>query len=124
MNVLANLSSTYREFLTGGPGTSAGKMNRSRGPALPSNAGSPYVEMIRNLQTLRQADPALYNRVKREAVASLEAATRAASAAFDIRQLVPRRRTEWWHWAGARLNRLAYHVFPGFGEPLSPRSRW
>jgi hypothetical protein len=116
MNVLANLSVTYRESLA--DREMAGADNSS------SPRVSPYVEMMKSLQSLRQDDPHLYQRVQREAVTSLQAATRAAGVALDIRQLVARRRTTRFYWIAARLNRLAYRLFPGFGEPLTPRGRW
>jgi hypothetical protein len=116
MNVLANLSATYREFT----GNVAGVNEASSA----SPRVSPYVEMIRILQLLRRHDPGFYQRVQREAVNSLQDASRAAGAALDIRQLVTRRRRARLYWIAGRLNRLAYCLFPGFGEPLTPRGRW
>jgi hypothetical protein len=118
MNVLANLSPTYRESLVARDVAGVNEANKS------GSRISPYVEMIRILQSLRQDDPRLYQRVQREALNSLQAATRAAGAALDIRQLVARRRIARLYWIAGRLNRVAYRLFPGFGEPLTPRVRW
>ncbi len=119
MNVLANLSPTYREALVARDLAGVNEASKSGSPRV-----SPYAEMIRILQSLRQDDPRLYQRVQREALSSLQAATRAAGAALDIRQLVARRRIARLYWIAGRLNRVAYRLFPGFGEPLTPRARW
>lgn len=119
MNVLANLSATYRESLVASDAAGVNEASKTE-----SSRVSPYVEMMRILQTLRQDDPPFYQRVQSEAVNSLLAATRAAGASLDIRQLVTRRRSARFYWIAGRLNRLAYLLFPGFGEPLTPCGRW
>lgn len=114
-----NLCATYRESLIAGDVAGVKEARKSA-----SLRVSPYVEMIRILQLLRRHDPGFYQRVQREAAMSLQDASRAAGAALDIRQLATRRRMPRFCWIAGRLNRLAYCLFPGFGEPLTPRGRW
>ena len=82
MSLLAEMSPAYRQSLV--TGNKAGK-----DAARPA---SPYAEMLDTLQTLKNSDPVLYQRVKQETVACLQTAAHTAGEALDIRKLVSRRR--------------------------------
>lgn len=89
MNLLANLSVTYRRSLAGGSfGSGEAGQNSER-------RISPYAEMVEILERLKQSDPTLYQRVKQEAFGCLQSAARTADAAVDIRRLVARQRCAW-----------------------------
>ncbi len=107
MNLLLNLSATYRQSLVAG---NVAEIDQ------PENAGnssdSPYAEMMGVFQALKQKDPTLYARVKREVTASLQAAAQAANDAVDIREMVKQRRTSRVYSITERLNRLAYILYP------------
>lgn len=83
MNLLANLSPTYRQSLIAGNRT----VQHGNRPV------SPYAEMMDILQALKQSDPNLYQRVKHETISYLQASARRAEAAFDIRLMAARRRS-------------------------------
>jgi hypothetical protein len=82
MNLLANLSPTYRQSL----------LARTRAGQHGNRPVSPYTEMMDTLQALKQSDPNLYQRVKQETISYLQASARRAEAAFDIRLMAAGRR--------------------------------
>jgi hypothetical protein len=90
MNLLANLSPSYRgSLITGDP---AG--------AHATGKHAPFIEMMNTLEKLKQNDPRLYHRVQREALACLRSKVRKADAAVDIRLMAGRRH-------GGRLHKIA-----------------
>ena len=101
MNLLANLSPTYRQALLASGTAGIDEAAKSgRRPVLP------YVQMIDTLQILKQNDPNLYSRVKQETIAYLQDAVRKADAGLDIRQFATRRRGAWLRSLASRLNLL------------------
>jgi hypothetical protein len=101
VNLLSNLSPTYRQLL-GATGTTeieaAGKSGQ--------RPNSPYAEMMEALQNLKENNLPLYQRVMEEALSCLQVAARTANAGLDIRQLATRRRGAMWRSLVSRLNLL------------------
>jgi hypothetical protein len=89
MNLLANLSPTYRESLF------SSRMTAADEPGQPSRRLSAFTEMMDTLEGLKQNDPTLYRRVKQEATSYLRTVARTSDAALDIRKLAGRRRGAW-----------------------------
>ena len=109
MNLLANLSASYAESRLASDAASIDETERDGNPS-----GSPYSEMIGSLHALKQNDPALFERVRLEVVASLKA----ANGGIDIPGLIKHPHIAPLHSVLDRLNRLASLVLPGFIEPM------
>jgi hypothetical protein len=104
MNLLANLSVTYRESLVSNNG--AGILEAGTHGNRPV---SPFAEMMNILQQMKQSDPTLHQRVMQETVTNLGTAAQTAAAALDIRQIAGRRRGAWLHSIVSRWGRLMSH---------------
>jgi hypothetical protein len=112
MNLLRNLSASYKQSLLMGNVEAVNGAGEDGNRPVP-----PYTEMMGTLQTLRQNDPILYQRVKREVVLSLQAANPAGHDAPDIRDLVQlRRRRTRGQSIMNRLNHIAYFLFPASAQ--------
>ena len=100
VNLLSNLSPTYRQSVVTNRAAEINEADKN------GNGPSPYAEMMTTLQTLKQSDPPLYQRVKQETLTYLQMAVRTADAGMDIRQLAARRRGAWLRSIASRLNLL------------------
>ncbi len=101
VNLLSNLSPTYRQSLVASGGAEIDESDKNE-----SRPVSPYAEMMETLQTLKQNDLPLYQRVKEEAMGCLQMGIRTANAGLDIRQLATRRRGALLRSIVSRLNLL------------------
>jgi len=113
MNLLLNLSSSYRESFVAGNVAGVDESHKGCTRAVP-----PYAEMLESLEALRLSDPVLYRRVKREVALSL-AAGPAGQDSHDIRDWVKRRRRGERRSINVRaqlvmdrVSRLAGRIFP------------
>jgi hypothetical protein len=97
MDLLSNLSSTYRQSLI------AGEFASISGSGQGGNPTSPYLEMIGSLGALRQNDPILYKRVMREVTTSLQTKI---DGFIDTREFVKRHKTTWARSVASRLKYL------------------
>jgi hypothetical protein len=114
MNLLLNLSPSYRESFIAGNVAGVDETIRGGARRVP-----PYAEMLGSLEVLRQSDPVLYRQVKREVDVSLEAARPVGRDSRDVRDWVKIRRrgdrgliNARAHFLMERVTRLAGLLFP------------
>jgi len=119
MNLLANLSPSYRQSLDAKDVAGIRQFTD-----VGNRPVSVFAEGMRVLQQLKENDPTLYQRVALEIIASLQRASQTTDEALDIRQLLARRQPGRLRSSARHLNRLAYCLLLFTYEPLALRRLW